>query len=209
MGAFMRFMAVFVGSALVICFATDGLGAGKKKVSAPAPENPACAGLTRDYDSTNKLLAMNTVEGIGDNSAIRATMRETQNGNALEKARMTLDLMKGNGCKLPTSAPGGSRYMSAALDCEKAKLDQTLARQAQGYRSWDLRNMPPPPSECDMANWRPADATAPAQQSLPVSTVHTLVPQDQPTAPTIDGPGNAMNERLRASRPTDSLNAVP
>lgn len=115
----------------------------KKRAAAPKSEPAACAALHSDYEEASKRLAMNEATGIGDRSAIRATMRETENNGILAKARMTLDLLKGNGCRSPTSAPSMSRYFGSALKCQNDLM---------GVRLSGTYSFPP---SCERAKWTP------------------------------------------------------
>jgi hypothetical protein len=114
--------------------------------AAQKPESKTCAALHLDYEETSKRMAMNHASGIGDNSAIRATKREAENTNILAEARLTLDLLKGNGCSLPKSAPSGARYYGSALRCHNDMLGVRLS----GKYSF-------PPS-CERAKWTPDEA---------------------------------------------------
>src|SRR5207248_2717613 len=119
----------------------------QRKVAARR-EPAICTSLANDYEGASKSLAMLQADGLIDNSAPRATMRETQSANILEKARITMDLMKNNGCKGPTSAPSGDRYLSNALECKTAVLKQETAMMrdmANGGTASD----PTPVPECD------------------------------------------------------------
>lgn len=120
------------------------------KVAVDAPE---CHSLMVDYEAASKKLALSDAEDILDNSAARSTMRETQNGNVINQARMTLDLMKGSGCKLPTFVPSGSRYGAASLSCTAAK--QRIRTQVAMDRLRDQVKFYDPPAECDTATWKP------------------------------------------------------
>lgn len=87
-------------------------------------------------------------EGSSDNSAVRQNVRDTQKGNIIAQARMTMDLMKANGCKMPTSAPSGDRYGLAAIKCKTAQLEAESATLNTGkYVAPDER--------CDQAKWTP------------------------------------------------------
>lgn len=127
------------------------LGAAMTMAPAPASaqksEPAACVALHSDYEDASKRMAMNHVSGIGDNSAVRETTRETENSNVLAEARLTLDLLKANGCRLPKSAPSFSRYYDSALKCH----NDILAVKLSGTYSF-------PPS-CDRSKWTP-DAQA-------------------------------------------------
>jgi hypothetical protein len=96
----------------------------------------ACDSLNRQYDQASKDLAANFAHGVGDNSAIRAGVRESQNTTVMEKARLTIELMRGHQCKIPTELPNMQPYLSAALKCETERL-----------------NGGNPPS-CDMSTWQ-------------------------------------------------------
>lgn len=141
---------IVTGMALL---ATSVVAAPAKRAATRATEPSVCTSLMADYESANKKLAMLSAEDFGDNSAIRATMRETQSNNVLTQARMTMDLMKNNGCKGPTSAPSSTRYLSAALSCRTALLKQDLAATRARYDK-----SPPPttdyPVECDQSTWK-------------------------------------------------------
>lgn len=122
----------------------------KTKQHATTSTSSACKSLGDDYDAASKQLAANLAEGIGDDSAIRATMRESQNQTTLDRARMTMDLMKGNGCKMPTSAPSANRYLTPALACQTDELKQSTARMTGASTDTSL------PDSCDQTKWQPA-----------------------------------------------------
>jgi hypothetical protein len=111
--------------------------------AAAAAEPPACKSLRADYEEASKRMAMNHAQGIGDNSAVRATRRETENNTILAEARLTLDLLKGNGCRLPTSAASYKRYYSSGLRCHNDILKVKLS----GTYSF--------PASCRRADWVP------------------------------------------------------
>lgn len=95
-------------------------------VSATAPpkaEPAACAGLMSDYDNISKQMAIRQADEVLDNSAARATMRETQNASGISQASMTLDIMKAKGCTLPDFVPSASRYGLASLICANKRQE--------------------------------------------------------------------------------------
>lgn len=113
----------------------------KETASAPKAEPVVCEKLHADYEDASKRMALNHAEGIGDNSALRATQREAQKASILAEARLMLDLLKGNGCHLPTSAPSLYRYYLSALTCHNdilaAKLSGTyIFPESCRRRSW-------------------------------------------------------------------------
>lgn len=86
-------------------------------------ESEACAKLRNDYEDASKKLALNDARNRHDNSAIRATMRETENSNIISQSRMVFDIMKSNGCKLPDHIPSASFYLVAASFCALSPED--------------------------------------------------------------------------------------
>lgn len=116
------------------------------KRAAARAEPAACAALHNDYELASKKLAMNWAQGVTDNSAARATMRSTQDGVVMEQARVTMDLLRANGCKAPTAAPAKGAYEMQAMQCHTASLQaQTAAIFGRGGTG--------PVAECDMAQW--------------------------------------------------------
>ena len=108
---------VFIGAALVAS-STGGIAAAKPVVRKAAATSGTCTRLYSDMEHLKKSLAMNYADGIGDNSAPRATMRESEYQSLLARVRLTLDLMRDNRCKMPTSVPTGVEYVSSAIACK-------------------------------------------------------------------------------------------
>lgn len=141
----MRMMQrVVLTTFLTVAISPVGANAAGKKAASEAP-NPQCEALARDYENASKQIAMNDADNLGDDSAVRATMRESQNNGILEKARITVELMQGNKCKMPASAPSGDPYFTQALACKNAKFSQL-----QAATSLHLE-LPP---ECIFSNWK-------------------------------------------------------
>lgn len=128
-----RHFAAF-GSLMVIAIGC-GITASR---AAPGP-SLTCTKLNRDLDELSKSLAMNYAEGIGDSSAVRATMRETEYSNLLTRVKLTMELMRDNHCKLPASVPSGVEYASSAISCQADKLSTGA----------------PSPAACDRSKWVP------------------------------------------------------
>lgn len=135
-----RLMGVIAGLALSLPAAAQAPqrgGAG----SAPKPTPAACAPLHEEYEDASKRLAQIHAQGLGDQSAPRATMREAESTKVLAGAGMTLELLKAHGCPLPTAAPSGTRYANAARICNLAMLE---ARRAGIYTF---------PASCERRQW--------------------------------------------------------
>lgn len=143
------FISLQLNAALVA--ATLSLGstapadAMQRRPAGIAPANSApCTQLTHDLDELSKSLAMNFAEGVGERSAPRATMREAQYSNLLNRVRMTMDLMRDSHCRMPGSVPTGEEYVDSALTCRTDMLRAEIAR------STTL------PDSCNRSRWVPA-----------------------------------------------------
>jgi len=105
---------------------------------APAASSSTCSGLAKSYDQVEKSLAMTYAEGVGDNSAVRETNRQTENSNDLAKASIVISLMQAHHCTLPDHAPTMGTYISDALTCATDRLKGSADAPS-----------------CKMENWRP------------------------------------------------------
>lgn len=144
-------MKYLVIASMLISSATVDAAPVHKKV-AKASEASACKSLASDYDNASKNLAMLEAQGLTDDSAPRATMRETQSNNILNQARITMDLMKNNGCKSPTAAPSANIYLMDAIKCSTAVMKQSseaaiLIAEGKSVSDFDR------PPECDRSKW--------------------------------------------------------
>lgn len=121
------------------------------QTAAPKSEPSQCQKLRGEYDDASKKLALaNAYESI-DDSAMRSTMRNSENSNIIAQARMTFDIMKSAGCKLPTYAPSADRYGSDSLSCmaalQKQRTNNAMARLDDRMPSFDT------PHACDTSAW--------------------------------------------------------
>ena len=97
-----------------------------------------CPTLAADWRRIEQNMADRVVDDLGDNSAPRATLRETRESNDLALATMTVQIMRENKCPQPKRAPNSSTYLMPALDCSKAR------REAGGSET---------PAACKRENW--------------------------------------------------------
>jgi hypothetical protein len=143
----MRLIGLATVAVALLAVLSQAIAAPKRAVVSAArpPESSVCLGLIRDYENASKAMAMNQAEGVGDDSPIRQSVREAQNNGSLEKARITLDFMHGNNCKLPNSAPRSELYIRAAMTCKADQMKEALNRARGGHTS--------PPS-CDQTKWQ-------------------------------------------------------
>ena len=81
-------------------------------------EPEMCVGYNDEIESNLKRIAMTDAEGIGDNSAPRATMRQQQITGYKTDIQTTLNLMAAQKCKLPKATPNAAKYYSSAMSCQ-------------------------------------------------------------------------------------------
>lgn len=94
------------------------------------PQSAACRSLYEQYELGAKNLAYDT--------AIGRSKTETN-----EEIKLTVDLMRDNRCKMPTSSPDSFAYMPAATDCQIAEMKSQVDH--------DLEKTIAP---CDRNNWK-------------------------------------------------------
>jgi hypothetical protein len=122
---------IFSALSIVSLLASPALAAAKPVhriavTKAPAAESAQCTKLRTDYDEASKTLALSKAEDLADDSAVRSNMRKTEDSNTIAQARITFDIMKSSGCKMPDFAPSADRYNLNMLDCVVAlKKQQT------------------------------------------------------------------------------------
>lgn len=155
------------GLSLASAFGTStALNAAPTHVPIKKSAEPAvCSSLATDYENASKKLALLKAESAADDSAVRATMRETQSTNVIDQARMTMDLMRNNGCAGPTAAPSADKYLVAALNCVAAQTKQSTDAAWARYDGTAAPD-PTPPSECDREKWT-TNSAAPVTQPAP------------------------------------------
>lgn len=132
---------VYLAATCLVVVSSAAFATSQKASSKSEPA--ACKALHDAYEEASKRMAMNEASGIGDQSAVRATKRETENANILSEARVTLDLLKGNGCRLPAAAPSSTGYYFKALQCHT----DLLGVRRSGKYSF--------PASCERAKWTP------------------------------------------------------
>lgn len=101
---------------------TSPMSAVAQTAAASVPKLSTCEALAADWKRFDMNMADRFADGIGDNSAPRATLRAIEEGNDLLKANMTLQFIRDNKCPLPKSAPSGTSFISAALECSTQRL---------------------------------------------------------------------------------------
>ncbi|MDV3480855.1 hypothetical protein [Sphingobium yanoikuyae] len=115
--------------------AYPSMAAAPKKGAANASA-PACVKLATKYENFSKQLSMNKVDGGGDNAAV------------MTEAGLTLDLMRSNGCALPTDTPSDMRYIIKAYECSNTRKQALLAAM-EGKPPVDVA------PACNWSTWTP------------------------------------------------------
>ena len=102
-----------------------------------AAEN-SCANYMKAYEQGAKAASLTWAEGVGDDSAPRATMRNVETSHYLIVEQMNLEMMIAAHCPLPTEGASVNPYLTPAIECQTARLK---------------RGSTPNPPECDMTKW--------------------------------------------------------
>ena len=116
-----------------------------------APKD-ACSGLADAIEHSLKIIASEDAEGIGDNSAPRATLSELKMNNQLLLISVHLQLMRDNGCAKRKEPVRPGAYMLPALECKNAMLQMRLGREVPKLEGGAL------PLACDMSKWKSLSA---------------------------------------------------
>lgn len=98
-----------------------------------------CASFQRVIDASEKEMAAIYAEGVADNSAPRATLREQRTTNELQIIRLNVDLMVQHRCPIPALPITRSAYLLNALTCANERLRNPSATS---------------PAACDRETWR-------------------------------------------------------
>lgn len=86
---------------LAACFAIALIVAPPLATAQTAAPAGRCAALANDWKYGEMDLADNQAAGLSDDSALRATMRATQDLATYSRASLILKLMEANRCSLP------------------------------------------------------------------------------------------------------------
>ena len=106
-------------------------------LSSPVLAQNTCSALNDAVELQLKIAAQSQAEGLGDNSAPRATLRELEISNSLALARMNLDLAALNKCPARTKPLNPSIYLSEALDCNIQMLRGNKDSPACKMQDWN------------------------------------------------------------------------
>jgi len=97
-----------------------------------------CADLEKSVDWSTKLIASEISEGIGDDSAPRATLKEIRISNEWKKIDISINLMAQNKCSPLAYTPNPANYLTAALNCSMARTkgeNDTIVCNKQEWNS--------------------------------------------------------------------------
>lgn len=118
----------FAGIAATIAFTASSEAAAQQ-----------CTGLIQQYrseiDTASRYAALN--QALDDETT---TANEAKESNALSRARMALEAVRGAGCKTAALAPSAKPYMPSANRC---KIDTIMSRYGQGL-----------PLTCNPSKWQ-------------------------------------------------------
>lgn len=139
------------GGATVVLALLTFVSSSSTLAEAP-PASQHCAQFEVAIENNLKQLALEDAEGIGDNSAPRATLSELKIQNFLLVISMNLQLMRDNGCPAKKEPISTARYMLPAMQCNtellKVRLDQVSGKPVGSS------GLPP---ACDISTWKPTN----------------------------------------------------
>lgn len=95
-----------------------------------------CADFDTAIDSSLKSIALEKARGIGDDSAPRETNRRVRISNELAMIQMNLSLMAQNKCAPLRSPINDSGYMSNAMECITARMQDQTSPPACEFKEW-------------------------------------------------------------------------
>ena len=109
-----------------------------------APTPSGCDALERSISQSEKTMSMIWAEGITDDSAPRATLREQKTTNELQLVATNTAIAIQLKCPPRKQPVARNAYLSPALKCVTARM-----KQGSGDTSR--------PEECDMSTWNRDD----------------------------------------------------
>lgn len=114
--------------------------------AAPA-EPPICEQLLTSIEMGKKQQALSWAQGVGDNSAPRATLRAMETVAVLERANFNLKLLELNRCRtLPAPMTEGlGEYAGQALACSTEIVKGNNSSPTCVLASWQPGKTPAPP----------------------------------------------------------------
>lgn len=95
-----------------------------------------CTALADAVEWQLKNAAQNRVEGIGDNSAPRAALREAKTANSLALIQLNLQLMVINKCPARTKPLDPNFYFGDAAECSTQLLRGNKDTAACNLKDW-------------------------------------------------------------------------
>lgn len=144
-----RASALFYTCISLLTISIDPASAAPKRPIAKA--SPACAKLQSDYEMASKQLSLNEARSA-TRSPLQKAINEGENIEVLNKAKIVLDLMRGNACRLPAEAPSASKYQLAALSC---LLEEKTAVANAEWAKLGVKSATPAGKACDLRSWKP------------------------------------------------------
>lgn len=104
--------------------------------SAAYAQADTCANLKSRLENSSKSMAMIYADGIGDDSAPRATMRELKELNLKVDQLILLEFMKEHDCEFESAPPSMSLYLSSALECANDQLQGNYESEKCKRDNW-------------------------------------------------------------------------
>lgn len=121
-----------------------------------------CRELASAIDDTVKQMSLLQAQDIGDDSAVRATMRATQVAGKQAEIQNDIALMRATGCAPYAGSLAPSAYLIPAVTCTTALIERQTAQlqkqndaQAAGQPRDSVQFDASLPPACVQSRWRP------------------------------------------------------
>lgn len=114
-----------------------------------ANAHAGCKELAAAIADSEKAIARQFAQGVGDDSAPRDTTRQLRVSNELAAIQINLMLMERQKCPLPTDPidTHGTVYLSPALDCARIAMNGTPAEAKEACNTSDWKRAKASPTK--------------------------------------------------------------
>ena len=114
-----------------------------------SPDKKTCASFDEAIEGALKEIAVRRAEGVGDDSAPRATLHELRINNQLLLLSINVQLRREHGCPPDDRPVSTVRYLKNALTCRTDRLSVQLGKEVAVDADSGV------PLSCDTASWKP------------------------------------------------------
>lgn len=126
-----------------VCLVIIAVGVGSSPL---AQAQVDCGAFLKVLEHSNKLIALENAQGIGDNSAVRAQLEEAKIANYLHRMELNLALMIQNKCAVPKEPFTSGDYLENALKCSMEQIKGNFKSPECDLDKWTKHPEPSKPA---------------------------------------------------------------